>query len=165
MDEGTAGVGRSAFTHCLLACSALARYLGAAGPMHPLNCAFTISRGTGMVAANFACSRPTNRVLRNVALNPFGFIGVEAKRKPAVITAWTAPFDVVRLAPDCSTQIDQVAQPFEHCRPFAQESTRAESTMRRAGGLLPLQHCGRKSQASGQAAHARRGAADCSEYC
>jgi hypothetical protein len=80
-------------------------------------CAFTISPGTGMVAANFACFCPTNRVLRNVALNSFGFIGIEAKRKPAVITAWTTPFDVVRLARDWLPQIDQIAQPFEHCRP------------------------------------------------
>jgi hypothetical protein len=69
-----------------------------------------------MVAANFACSCPTNRVLRNVALDSFGFIGIEARGKPAVITAWTAPFDVVGLTPDWSPQIDHVAQPFEHCR-------------------------------------------------
>jgi hypothetical protein len=59
-----------------------------------------------MVAANFACSRPIKRVLRNVALKNFGFIGIEAKRKPAVITAWTTPFDVVGLAPGWSPQID-----------------------------------------------------------
>jgi hypothetical protein len=44
--------------------------------------------------------------LRNVALKNFGFIGIEAKRKPAVITAWTTPFDVVGLAPGWSPQID-----------------------------------------------------------
>jgi len=67
-----------------------------------------------MVAANFACSRPTKRALRNVVLKNFGFIGIEAKRKPAVITAGTTPFDVVSLAPGWSPQIDPVAQPFEH---------------------------------------------------
>ena len=70
-----------------------------------------------MVAANFACSRPTKRALRNVVLKNFGFIGIEAKRKPAVITAWTTPFDVFRPAPDWPPQIDQVPRPFEHLPP------------------------------------------------
>jgi hypothetical protein len=79
--------------------------------------AFTISPGTGMVAANFACSRPTERVLRNVTLKNFDFIGIEAKRKPGVITAWTTPFDEVRIAPGWSPQIEQVPDPFEHLPP------------------------------------------------